>query len=422
MLKLRKLLAIIIVGVFLLNITAPSVIYAALPEFAIVDSDSIDTNNKNYKTAESSIQTSAAPNFAFQSASQILMEATTGEIIYANNENERLLPASVTKVMTLLLIMEQIDSGNLKYTDAVTCSSTASGMGGSQIWFKEGENLTIDEALKCICVVSANDVSYAMAELIGGSHENFVSMMNAKAKELGMENTNFMNAHGIDEEGHYTTAKDIAIMSKELITKHPDIIKYTTIWMDSIRGGTFELANTNKLLKTYQGMTGLKTGSTSQALFNLSATANRDGLSLIAVVMKAPTSAIRNEEVTTLLNYGFSAYTSQKICSKDEVVDKLRISKNVNSEIEIFIQNDEYLVSKKGENKEYNRVIEYNNNLKAPIVKGSVVGMLKFIDDEGNVLSETNLIINQDVKKSTLWDYMVYIMNTFMVKGLKNDI
>ncbi len=421
MLKLKKMLAIIVVCVFLFNLIIPSVIYAALPDFAIVESNSssIDANSKNYKTAESSIQTAVAPTFVFQSASQILMEATTGEIIYANNENERLLPASVTKVMTLLLIMEQIDSGNLKYTDAVTCSSTASGMGGSQIWFKEGESLTIDEALKCICVVSANDVSYAMAELVGGSHENFVAMMNTKAKELGMVNTNFMNAHGIDEQGHYTTAKDIAIMSKELITKHPDVIKYTTIWMDSIRGGTFELANTNKLLKTYEGMTGLKTGSTSQALFNLSATANRDGLSLIAVVMKAPTSAIRNQEITTLLNYGFSAYSSEKICSKGELIEKLKISKNVNCEAEIILEKDEYLISKKGESKEYDRVVEYNQNLKAPIAKGTVVGVLKFVDKASNVLMQTNLIVNQDVVKSTLWDYMVYVMNTYMIKGLK---
>jgi len=420
MLKLKS--SIVMVTIMIISLFVPSFAYAALPDFAIVESNSNNTvvDNKNYKTAESSIQTSAAPTFTFQSESQILMEATTGEIIYANNENEKLLPASVTKVMTLLLIMEQIDNGNLKYTDTVTCSSTASGMGGSQIWFKDGETLTIDEALKCICVVSANDVSYAMAELVGGSHENFVQMMNNKAKELGMENTNFMNAHGIDEDGHYTTAKDIAIMSRELITKHPDIIKYTTIWMDSIRNGTFELANTNKLLKTYQGMTGLKTGSTSQALFNLSATANRDGLSLIAVVMKAPTSQIRNEEVTTLLNYGFSAYTSKKIASKGEVVDKLKISKNVSCEVEVVVENDEYLISKKGESKEYNKVIEYNKNLKAPITNGTVVGKLKFIDKDGNLLHETNIIVNQDVVKSTLWEYMVYIMNTYMIKELKN--
>lgn len=421
MLKLNKMIAIIVIGVVLSNLIIPVNIYGALPNFAIVESnsDSVNTENKNYKTAESSIQTAATPTFTFQSAAQILMEATTGEVIYANNENEKLLPASVTKVMTLLLIMEQIDNGNLKYTDTVTCSATASGMGGSQIWFKDGETLTVDEALKCICVVSANDVSYAMAELVGGSHENFVAMMNAKAKELGMENTNFMNAHGIDEEGHYTSAKDIAIMSRELITKHPDITKYTTIWMDSIRNGTFGLSNTNKLLKTYKGMTGLKTGSTSQALFNLSATAEREGLSLIAVVMKAPTSAIRNEEVTTLLNYGFSAYTSKKIGTKGEIVDKIQISKHIGEEFDVVLEKDEYLISKKGENKEYTKNIKYNPNIKAPMLKGTKVGIIEFVDNEGNILHSSNLVINKDAIKSTLWDYMIYTVNIYTIKGLK---
>lgn len=417
----KRMLAIILIGTMLINMVVPISIYAALPDFAIVESNSngVETDTKKYKMAESSIQTTAMPTFTFQSASQILMEATTGEIIYANNENDRLLPASVTKIMTLLLVMEQIDSGNLRYTDTVTCSSNASGMGGSQIWFKEGETLTVDEALKCICVVSANDVSYAMAELVGGSHENFVAMMNAKAKELGMENTNFLNAHGIDEEGHYTTAKDIAIMSRELITKHPDITKYTTIWMDSIRNGTFGLSNTNKLLKSYQGITGLKTGSTSQALFNLSATAERDGLSLIAVVMKAPTSAIRNDEVTTLLNYGFSTYTSKKVGSKGEVIEKLQISKHVGEQFAVVLERDEYLINKKGESKEHNKVIKYNANLQAPILKGTCVGTIQFVDNDGNVLRESNLVIDQDVNKSNLWEYIMYTINIFTMKGLK---
>lgn len=420
MLNFRKILIIFLIIVMICNVIMPISIYA-LPDFAIVESnsESVETENKNYKTAESSIQTVAAPTFNFQSASQVLMEATTGEIIYANNENDRLLPASVTKIMTLLLVMEQIDSGSLRYTDTVTCSGNASGMGGSQIWFKEGETLTIDEALKCICVVSANDVSVAMAELVGGSHENFVAMMNAKAKELGMENTNFMNAHGIDEEGHYTTAKDIAIMSRELMIKHPDIKKYTTIWMDSIRGGTFELANTNKLLKTYKGMTGLKTGSTSQALFNLSATAEREGLSLIAVVMKAPTSKIRNEEITSLLNYGFSAYASQKIGSAGEVVEQVQISKHIGELVDVVLEKDEYLISKKGEEKEYTKVIKYNEDMRAPIQKGTSVGKVEFVANDGSVLHQANLILTQEISKSNLWDYIIYMVDIFTMKGMK---
>ena len=273
---------------------------------------------KNKDVKVSSINTIAAnPQFTFQSEAQVLMEPTTGEILYANNENEKLLPASVTKIMTLLLTMEQIDSGKMAYEDKVKCSAKASHMGGSQIWFKENEELTVDECLKAICVVSANDVTVAMAEKIGGSEENFVKMMNDKALELGMENTCFKNSHGIDEEGHYSTAKDIAIMSRELITKHPDILKYTSIWQDTLRNGEFGLNSTNKLIRFYEGATGLKTGSTSQALFNLSGTATRNGTSFIAVVMRAPSSDIRLQEVKQLLDYGFANYEIKNIFNQD---------------------------------------------------------------------------------------------------------
>ena len=385
----KKILTAFYILLIAINIFIPA-IYASFPSFAVLEStsDNVNVNNgeneAKYETKESSIHTSSTPLFAFKSTSQILMEASTGEIIYANNENEKLNPASVTKVMTLLLIMEQIDNGNLKYTDIVTCSEEASKMGGSQIWFKPGETLTIDEALKCICVVSANDVCYAMGELIGGSNENFVQMMNNKAKELGMLNTNFINVHGIDEEGHFSTAKDIAIMSRELITKHPDILKYTTIWMDKIRGGTFDLANTNKLLKTYEGMTGLKTGSTSKAGFNLSATASRNGLSLIAVVLKAPSSAVRNDEITKLLNYGFSAYTSTKLGTKGEIIDTININKHIKEKVNVVLKQDEYIINKKGETKNFLKNIEYSKELIAPLAKNTVIGKLKYIDEAGN--------------------------------------
>lgn len=385
-----------------------------MPDFAVVE-----VNGSKYKTAESSIQTSNAPVFNFQSASQLLMEATTGEILYANNENEKLLPASVTKIMTMLLIMEKIDSGALKYTDTITCSSDASGMGGSQIWFKEGETLTVDEALKCIAVVSANDVSVAMAEHIGGSHENFVKMMNDKAKEIGMDNTNFMNAHGIDEDGHYTTAKDIAIMSRELITKHPDILKYTTIWMDSIRNGEFALSSTNKLLKSYEGITGLKTGSTSQALFNLSATAVRDNLSLIAVVLKAPTSDVRNLEITTLLNYGFSTYSSTILGKKGDIITTIDINKNISKKVEAVLENTEAVVCKKGENTEYTKLIELDKNISAPLNAGDAVGKVKFMDSNNNIIKETNLIITENIAKSNLWEYITKIVRIYSISGLK---
>ena len=366
---------------------------------------------------ESSISTVANPSFTFESYSQILMEPTTGQILYANNENEHMLPASVTKVMTLLLIMEQIDVGVLSYDDMVTCSKKASEMGGSQIWFKEGEQITIDDALKAICVVSANDVTVAMAELIGGSEENFVNMMNAKAKELGMENTHFMNSHGIDEEGHYTSAKDIAIMSRELITKHPNILNYTSIWMDTLRNGEFGLSSTNKLIRYYDGATGLKTGYTSEALYNLVATATRGDTTFISVVMKAPTSDIRTEETKTLLDYGFSTYETKKICSSNTILDQIAINKNVNDKLETRIENDVYSLVNKGQNIDTEQIITYNEGLKSPIETNQVVGKVEIFNKATNEkIGESSIVANNSVEKSNLTDYLKYVFEKFVLK------
>lgn len=366
---------------------------------------------------ESSISTVASPSFTFESHSQILMEPTTGKILYANNENEHMLPASVTKVMTLLLIMEQIDAGVLSYDDMVTCSKKASQMGGSQIWFKEGEQITIDDALKAICVVSANDVTVAMAELIGGSEENFVNMMNAKAKELGMENTHFMNSHGIDEEGHYTSAKDIAIMARELITKHPNILNYTSIWMDTLRNGEFGLSSTNKLIRYYDGATGLKTGYTSEALYNLVATATRGDTTFISVVMKAPTSDIRTEETKTLLDYGFSTYETKKICSSNTILDQIAINKNVNDKLETRIENDVYSLVNKGQNIDTEQIITYNEGLKSPIETNQVVGKVEIFNKATNEkIGESSIVANNSVEKSNLTDYLKYVFEKFVLK------
>jgi len=391
-----------------------TILASTLPTFAIVDGTK-QTEEKEYITNESSVQTVATPTFTFQSKAQILMEQSTGKILYANNENEHLLPASVTKVMTLLLIMEAIDSGKLSLTDTVTCSANASGMGGSQIWFKEGETLTIDEALKCICVVSANDVSVAMAELIGGTEENFVQMMNDKAASLGMENTHFMNAHGIDEENHYTCAKDIAIMSRELVTRHPNILNYTTIWMDTIRNGEFSLSNTNKLLKSYTGITGLKTGSTSQAGFNLSATATRDGVSLIAVVMTAPSGTIRNEEITQLLNYGFSNFTVKTFATKGDLIQSININKNINGEVKLVFGDTAAQILEKGANLEVTQELVLKDNLSAPLNANDIVGEVVFKDKDGNVVSKVNAVVSQDIPRSSFIEYLRHTFNTYLM-------
>ena len=290
-------------------------------------------------------------------------------------------------------------------------------MGGSQIWFKEGETLTIDEALKAIAVVSANDVTVAMAELLGGSEENFVSQMNKKAAELGMTNTHFMNSHGIDEDNHYTTAKDIAIMSMELINKHPDILKYTSIWMDTLRNGTFALSSTNKLIRFYDGATGLKTGSTSKALFNLSATATREGTTFLAVVMRAPSSDIRLQETKQLLDYGFATYETRKIIEKDVLVGELSLNKCIEKKTNIYIKDDVCTLLKKGEAVETEEKVNYIENLAAPLNASSKVGTIEIYNKStGTLLGSSDLIIKEDIKKANFVDYLnttfkYYIIN-----------
>ena len=284
--------------------------------------------------------------------------------------------------------------------------------------FKLGETSTIDEALKCICVVSANDVCVAMSELIGGTESNFVSMMNERAKGLGMENTNFVNCHGIDAEGHYTCAKDIALMSRELMQKHPEITKYTTIWMDSIRGGTFELSNTNKLIKTYDGITGLKTGFTSSALYNLSATATRDDLSLIAVVLGGKTSEIRNNEITQLLNYGFSNYSTTTLAKKGEKVQNIKINKNIFETVDLVFADDLKLLCEKGNAKEFTTNVTLHENITAPLNAGEVVGKVDFLDKDNNILKSTDICVSKDVPKSSLLEYMQYTFLRYLSANL----
>lgn len=372
------------------------------------------TNSSKVKD-ESSISTIAPPKFAFKSKAQVLMEASTGTIIYASNENEKLLPASVTKIMTLLLTMEAIDSGKIKYTDMVTCSENASKMGGSQIWFKPGEKLTVEDALKAVAVVSANDVSIALSEMLGGTEGNFVNMMNEKAKELGMVNTNFMNSHGIDAENHYTTAKDIAIMSKELIIKHPNILKYTSIWMDSIRGGSFGLSNTNKLIRFYDGAVGLKTGSTDKALFNLSAVAKRNDMMLIAVVMTAPTGDIRNDECKQLLDYGFANYKVDKLVVKNKLIDEININKNISEKLKVVTKDDGNILNEKGIKKEYKEIVNIDKKILLPISKGQKIGTVEYLDKQGNKKLEIELVADNDMKKSGIKAYILKSINLYIM-------
>lgn len=353
-----------------------------------------------------SIETTSSPegdnnSLNLESGSAILIEQSTGQILYAHNIHEKLRPASVTKIMSVLLIMEHIHQGKLSLTDQISCSENAASMGGSQIWLDTRETLSVDEMLKAICVVSANDCVVAMAEHIAGSEEAFVQMMNDKAKELGMNDTCFKNCHGIDEDGHVTSSYDISLMSRELLTKHPEVTKYTTIYMDSLRDGKSQLVNTNKLIRTYKGATGLKTGSTSLALYNLSASATRDNLSLIAVIMKAPSTKVRFAEATKLLDYGFSKFSFKQFAKKGDIINTVNVEKGVSSTVNIEFESDTgCLIEKGNENK-----IEQNislDTLNAPISKGQKVGEVTYTLD-GNVLSTTNLVATNDVDKINIF-------------------
>ena len=343
-------------------------------------------------------------------ASAILIEQNTGKILYSYNVHEKLRPASVTKIMSILLIMEAINSGKINYDTKIPCSEKAASMGGSQIWLDTTETLTVEEMLKAICVVSANDCVTAMAEYLGGTEEGFVKMMNEKAKELGMNNTSFKNCHGIDEDGHETSSYDISLMSKELLTKYPEITKYTTIWSDSLRDGKSELINTNKLVRNYNGCTGLKTGSTSQALFNLSASATRDDLSLIAVVMKAPTSAKRFKCASSLLDFGFANFEYKKMISKDDVIKNVKLSKGVVSETNVISEKDCGTIINKGNDFNIEQNIEMPDAIVAPVQKGNTVGKIRYTLNGENV-GECNLIVNEDIDKIDFFNMEKYILN-----------
>ena len=334
--------------------------------------------------------------------SAILISQDTGEVLYEHNAHEKLRPASVTKVMTILLIMEEIDSGRLSYSDRISCSEKASSMGGSQIWLDTREELTVDEMLKAICVVSANDCTVAMAEHIAGSEEMFVNRMNERAKELGMNDTTFKNCHGIDEDGHETSSYDIALMSRELLRNHPSITKYTTIWMDSLRDGKSELVNTNKLIRNYQGATGLKTGSTSLALFNLSASATRDDLSLIAVIMRAPSTKERFSCARKLLDYGFSTFKYKKFAEKDVEVMNVPINKGVVSEVSVkYADTSGKIMNKKSEGNVEQEII-INDNVSAPIEAGQVLGRVEFKVD-GEAVASVDLVAENEVGKLNIF-------------------
>ena len=328
--------------------------------------------------------------------SAILIEQKTGKILYSYNVHEKLRPASVTKIMSILLIMDAIKDGKINYDTKIPCSENAAAMGGSQIWLDTTENLSVEEMLKAICVVSANDCVTAMAEYLGGTEDGFVKMMNEKAKSIGMNDTEFKNCHGIDEDGHMTSSYDISLMSRELLNSYPEITKYTTIWSDSLRDGKSELINTNKLVHNYKGCTGLKTGSTSQALFNLSAS--------------SPTSAKRFKCASSLLDYGFANFEYKKLISKDDVIKSVKVSKGVVSETNVIAESDCGTIITKGNDFSIEQNIEMPDTISAPIKKGENIGKLTYVLD-GEKVGECNLVVNEDIDKISYIGMERFVLN-----------
>ncbi|MBQ0038017.1 MAG: D-alanyl-D-alanine carboxypeptidase [Clostridiales bacterium] len=333
----------------------------------------------------------------------LLMEKSTGQVLYAKNEHEQREPASVTKIMTLLLTMEAIDEGRLHYDDMVTVSAYAASMGGSQVYLKENEQISVEELLKAVCVSSGNDAAVALAEKVAGVTELFVEQMNNRAGELGMNDTHFANCTGLPAEGHVTSAYDIALMSRELILKHPDIRRFTTIWMDTIRGGSFGLSNTNKLIRFYDGATGLKTGSTSSAGFCISATAERDGMELIAVIMKGETSASRNEDAKALLNYGFSTYALTDI-TPGEPLPELPVVLGEADTVPLTLAGDSAVLTEKSHAAGLRQELKLPESVEAPVEQGAQIGTLTVYDGD-TALAEVPIAAAQAVGKLT-WSQM----------------
>ena len=339
--------------------------------------------------------------------SAIIMEASTGKIIYEKEADTAKPPASVTKIMTLLLIFEDLKNGKIKLEDRVTVSNYAASMGGSQVYLEEGETQTVDTLIKCIAVASANDGCVTMAEHLSGSETSFVDRMNQKAKELGMVNTNFVNCCGLDAEGHLTTAKDIAIMSRELTSKYPAVFQYSSIWMDEFVHKTakgesvFGLSNTNKLVKTYNGCNGLKTGSTSKAKFCLSATATRNNISLIAVVMGCPDSKSRTKDVTAMLDYGFANVTVYE--DRNPLGEWKNVNVSGGEKDVIPIRTEEffrYVMRKTEEGKEIKKNVKILQDIKAPIQKDEIIGEIDYVMD-GEVFGTLPIYAAEDVKEKT---------------------
>ncbi len=358
------------------------------------------------------VKTSALSEEELGSPSVVLMEPSTNKILFEKNGNEQRACASITKVMTLLLVFEAIEDGKIDYTDIVTTSEHAKSMGGSDIWLEVGEQMTVDEMIKATAVASANDAAVALAEHLCGSESDFVALMNDRAQELGMKNTVFKNCNGLDEDGHLTTAYDVALMSAELI-KHEKIFDYTTIWLDTLRGGETQIVNTNKLLKSYDGITGLKTGTTGDAGSCISATATRNNLSLVAVVLGSSTGTERFKDAATLLDYGFANYEVLKIDANSAELTEINVKGGMQQTVPIMCDGLKNLVIKKGGSKNIEQKVDVKEEVEAKVNKGDKVGTVTYTLD-GETVAQFNVVTKEKVDKISFTAVFCELMNALV--------
>lgn len=350
----------------------------------------------------------AEDSLNLDSQSAILIDKDSGKVLYEKDPDTKLPMASMTKIMSMLIIMENINNGSLSYTDKVIISKNASGMGGSQVFLQEGEEYKVEELLKCIAVSSANDAVVAMAEKISGSAEAFVELMNKRAQELGLTNTNFANPHGLDSENHYSTARDMSRLAQELL-KYEDILRFTSIYEDYLTkpdGSQVWLVNTNRLVRFYDGVDGLKTGYTTDAGYCLTATAKKNDFRIISVVMKASSGDARSKDTATLLTYGFNSFKNNVVYAKEKELGEVKVENGKVNVAKVYLKNDvtELLgVSEKPKDYSFNIKID---KIKAPVKKDSVVGTVEVIDNNGNIIKEEEIVVKEDILKANFWDYL----------------
>ena len=371
---------------------------------------------RSYADAVPGVQAAGVQDFDVPCAAAVLIDEDSGTVLYEKNADERRPVASITKVMTLLLTFEALQAGKIALGDIVPVSEHAYHMGGSQIWLEPGEQLTLQEMLKAICISSANDAAVAGAEFVAGSEPAFVDAMNARAAALGMTATHFANACGLDEEGHLSSARDVAVMSREMLLHHPEVREYCTVWMDTLRGGRTQLVNTNKLLKSYPGITGLKTGTTGKAGVCITASAERDGLRLIAVVLGASSGKERFEAAKTLLDYGFAHYDSAEVTLPDDAPEELPVKRGTAETTTLDYAAPERLLVPKGEGRDLQTKILLPDTLQAPVRQGSPVGSWQLLRGE-TVLQELPICAAQDVQALSFGYCLRYLVHTVLPGG-----